>query len=261
MGFLSPPARPSRNEVADEELLLETAVRHCCRPGHAGVGVSQAQAVQAALPAGERRGRRAARALFVHRLRRLPRSAARRARPDRRTAARARRRRPSRNCCDALRDALAHSAATEPANSRCAVARRAGRRRGLRPGATFRAVAGACASRRADAAGSLPRAAIAARVRSPDARRRAAARGQRKRAHIAAQAGRTGAAWRDSSERQAHPLLAGCRQPEPRTSSFTAFIARRNTSRRATFTSSCCRCASPASASWSRSRPIARCDC
>src|SRR6188474_3364960 len=74
--FLSPPARTSRNEVADEELLLETAIRHCCRPGHAGLGVSQAQAVQAALSAGERRGRRAARALFLHRLRRLRRGAA-----------------------------------------------------------------------------------------------------------------------------------------------------------------------------------------
>ena len=214
MGFLSPPARPSRNEVADEELLLETAIRHCRRPGHAGVGVSQAQAVQAALPAGERRGRRASRALFVHRLRRLRRGASRRARPHRERAARARRRTSQQELLHALRDALAHTPQPSPRipgvplpGGLVGVAGYDLVRNFERLPARARVVEPITAS-------SLSRAAIVAGVRSPDARRRAAARGQRERAQLAAQAGRAGAARRDSPERQAHPLRAGRRQPE-----------------------------------------------
>ena len=62
-------------------------VRHRRRSRHPGLGFSQAEGLPAALPARERRGGRAAGALFVHRFRRLPRAAARR----RRTAHRDRR--------------------------------------------------------------------------------------------------------------------------------------------------------------------------
>src|SRR5688572_24758152 len=123
MGFLSPPARTSRNEVADEELLFETALRHCRRSGHAGVGVSQAQAVQAALPAGERRGRRASRTLFVHRLRRLRRSTSRRARPYRERADAPGAEFATGTAARIARCARAY-AATEPAHSRRAATRR-----------------------------------------------------------------------------------------------------------------------------------------
>ncbi len=260
MGFLSPPARPSRNEVADEEPLFETAVRHCRRPGHAGLGLSQAQAVQAALSAGERRGRRAARALFVHRLRRLPRGAAGRARSHGERPHAPGARQPAGTAAGIARCARAH-AASEAAYSRRAAARRPRRSRGLRPGATFRATAGAGTSRRADAASSLSRAAIDAGVRSPDARRRAAARGQRKRAQLVAQASRAGAARRDSPERQAHSLLAGDRQPERRRVHSRRSPHQGIHRRRRRLSAGAVGALLRASASWSRSKPTARCDC
>ena len=93
MGFFVRPRDPrDRGTVSDDQ-----SVRHRRRPRHAGVGLSEAEAVPAALPARERGGRRAARPLFLHRLRRLPRVPARRVRPADRcaSACRVRRTRPT----------------------------------------------------------------------------------------------------------------------------------------------------------------------
>ncbi len=107
----------------------------------------------------------------------------------------------------------------------------------------------------------LRRAALAAGVRSPDARAVAAARRTGERAPGAAR--EIVAALRGPlPARAGHvPLRAARRQHVARRVSRRACAACRSTSPPATSTSWCCRCASPASASSIRSRPIARCGC
>jgi anthranilate synthase component 1 len=203
--------------------------------------------VPAALPAGERRGRRAPRPLLVHRLRRGAGGAAR-----------------------ARRALVAEGAYGVPANqaSCCsACARRWRARRGRPPRAPGVPLAGGLvgyasydvvrwfeklprrhAAPRRCAGPALRRAALAAGVRSPDARHRAAARRQRGRAPGAAPRGDRARCAAACRRRTAGAALAG------RSLAVAGAVPRRrartrSTSPRATSTSSCCRCASRAARS------------
>ena len=117
-----------------------STVRHRRRPGHTGIGVPEARRHAPALPAGERRGRRTAGALFVPRLRRRRRGSHGRRRRERQRRGASRGRRTStstwRRCATRWR-----IAPRPQPDDRPAVRRRAGRRVRLRRRASVRAAA------------------------------------------------------------------------------------------------------------------------
>ncbi len=249
MGFLLP-----RHSGA----LCNHSIRHNRRSRHAGVGVHEAGVVRAALPARERRGRRAAGALLVHRLRRRARGAARWQRPHGRDAApgRAGQRRgaagrPARGARTGAAAAAGHS--------RRAARRRTGRLRVLRRGALLRASAATHARAEPHAGAALRGAALGAGVRPPDARHRAVACRLGSRAALAAPGSDPRAARCPAQRPARRALRAAARRVHAARTTWLACGARRSTSPPATSTSWCWRAASPASTSSIRSRRIARC--
>ena len=175
---------------------MKAAFRHCCRSGHAGLGVSEARAVSAALPAGERRGRRAAGALFLHRLRRVPGSAARCGGSHGRRTQHAPRPQTTAELLNALRGALARAPQPRPEIPGVPLS-------GGLVGYTaydavryFERLPGRSLRRHRHAARALRGAALAAGVRSSHPQRRAAARRQRGGAASAAPRGHARAARR-----------------------------------------------------------------